>query len=74
MIKRPWIAALLSLLIAGAGQIYNREFLKGIVLLLSSFAIFIVSGVFPAILPVAILIWLFSIWDAYTRAVMAVRP
>lgn len=70
MHKQPWIAALLSLLIAGAGQIYNREFFKGIILLLTSFTIYIVSGIFPALLPVAVLIWLFSVWDAYTRATL----
>src|SRR5437868_5708021 len=32
--KKPWLAGMLSLLIVGAGQLYNRQLRRGIVLFL----------------------------------------
>jgi TM2 domain-containing membrane protein YozV len=39
--QKPWLAALLSLLLAGAGQIYNRQLGKGVLLF---FLVYVVGG------------------------------
>lgn len=66
-IKNPWLAAVLSLLIAGLGQIYNGEVGKGIaffiVAILIGFSIFIVIGIILA--PIW---WIYSAYDAYKVA------
>jgi TM2 domain-containing membrane protein YozV len=33
-VKKPWLAAILSLFIPGVGQIYNGQIIKGIVILI----------------------------------------
>lgn len=65
--RSPVIAAILSLLIVGLGQIYNGQFGKGI----AYFFIAILCGVSISIL-IGILLapiwWLIGIIDAYTSA------
>ena len=66
-IKNPWLAAILSLLVAGLGQVYNGEVGKGIafflVAILIGFTIFIGIGIILA--P----IWLiYCAYDAYKVA------
>jgi len=63
----PFVAAVLSALFPGLGQLYNRELERGIA--------FIVGGMtaaFSALVLVGFIlypvVWLFSIYDAYTRA------
>jgi|AntRauTorcE11898_2_1112593.scaffolds.fasta_scaffold12639_2 TM2 domain-containing membrane protein YozV len=68
----PVLAALLSALLPGLGQIYNRELERGLAFVVAS----VVSGVLVAFV-VGILIyplvWVFAIYDAYTRAEQAYR-
>lgn len=65
--KDPGVAALLSVFVTGAGQIYNEELAKGILF-------FVVQTI--SVLSIAILIgfittpilWIWSVWDAKTTA------
>lgn len=63
----PFVAAALSALFPGLGQLYNRELERGIAFMVASFlaalsAIFLVGFV---LYPV---VWLYAIYDAYSRA------
>lgn len=65
--KSPGLAAVLSFLIVGLGQIYNGQIAKGLFLLLGA----IISGVLMLILIgfiFWIVIWLYAIYDAYDTA------
>lgn len=66
-LKNPGIAAVLSFLIVGLGQVYNGEIGKGIVLILIYFialgTILIGIGIF--LVPV---LWLYGVLDAYNTA------
>lgn len=63
----PFVAALLSALFPGLGQIYNRELERGLVFVVATIVaafstlVFVGFLLFPAV-------WLFAIYDAYTRA------
>lgn len=60
--KKPTLAALLSFIISGLGQVYNGHTLKGVALFLGTLAgivIFLIPG---------LIIWAFGIYDAYTSA------
>jgi TM2 domain-containing membrane protein YozV len=63
----PFVAAVLSAIFPGLGQIYNRELEKGIAVIVASFlaalsALVLIGFVlFPAV-------WLYAVWDAYTVA------
>ncbi len=57
--KEPWIAALLSFLVTGVGQMYNGQVTKGIVLLLGQIALTVATS--GAAFPV---LWIISIVDA----------
>jgi TM2 domain-containing membrane protein YozV len=65
--KDPILAAILSFLIIGAGQIYNGETSKGILLMLSAiiswFLMFVIIGfiIYPVLL-------IYAIYDAYKGA------
>ncbi|MBN2367147.1 MAG: zinc-ribbon domain-containing protein [Calditrichaeota bacterium] len=66
-IKNPAIAAILSFLFTGLGQIYNGQIEKGI--------LFIIIGIILAISMLILigiilfpLFWLYNIYDAYTSA------
>jgi TM2 domain-containing membrane protein YozV len=63
----PFVAAFLSALFPGLGQIYNRELEKGLIVIVGSFlALFsIVVGIGLLLYP---LVWLYAIYDAYTVA------
>lgn len=65
--KNPGLAAVLSALWVGIGQIYNGEILKGIILIviyvISIFLMFIIIGFITT--PI---IWIFGIYDAYNTA------
>jgi TM2 domain-containing membrane protein YozV len=57
--KSPGIAALLSLIFAGSGQIYNAELAKGILILagtLLGLLVFLIPG---------IIVWIYGIYDAF---------
>ncbi|MGP8190241.1 MAG: double zinc ribbon domain-containing protein [Methanobacterium sp.] len=65
--KNPGIAAVLSALFVGLGQIYNGEILKGIILIIayavSCVLIFVLIGFITT--PI---LWLFGVYDAYNTA------
>lgn len=60
--KNPFIALILSLIITGVGQMYNGQLKKGLVLLV----VVIILWVF--FWPIAIIVWLFGMYDAYATA------
>jgi TM2 domain-containing membrane protein YozV len=60
--KSPGIAALLSFIFAGSGQIYNGEMVKGILLLLGT-----LIGVLIYVVP-GVIIWIYGIYDAYATS------
>ncbi|MGV8144066.1 MAG: hypothetical protein ACP5OJ_05555 [Methanothermobacter sp.] len=65
--KSPGLAAILSFLIVGLGQIYNGQIGKGLLLLLGA----IISGVLVMIfigIIFWIIIWVYAIYDAYDTA------
>lgn len=63
----PFVAAVLSAIFPGLGQLYNRELSKGLAFIVGSFlaalSALLVIGflLFPAV-------WLYAIYDAYTVA------
>jgi TM2 domain-containing membrane protein YozV/RNA polymerase subunit RPABC4/transcription elongation factor Spt4 len=65
--KNPGLAAVLSALWVGIGQIYNGEIAKGLILMLiyiiSALSIFILIGIITT--PI---IWIYGIYDAYNTA------
>jgi len=70
--KHPGIAAVLSFMFVGLGQIYNGQILKGIIFIgiyiFSLFLIFVVIGLITTPL-----FWLYGIYDAYQEAEMMNR-
>jgi TM2 domain-containing membrane protein YozV len=60
--KEPVLAALLSFIFAGSGQVYNGELGKGILVLAGT-----IIGAFIFLVP-GIIVWLFGIFDAYTTS------
>ena len=65
--KKPWLAAILSFLIVGLGQIYNGEIRKGIVLIIAYVISIALCFVYVGLILVPIL-WIYGIYDAYTTA------
>ncbi|MCS3922410.1 TM2 domain-containing membrane protein YozV [Methanococcus voltae PS] len=65
--KNPILAGILSFLIVGAGQMYNGQIKKGILLLIagliSGFLLFFLIGFI--LLPI---VYIYAIYDAYTTA------
>ncbi|MGZ4908084.1 MAG: zinc-ribbon domain-containing protein [Halobacteriota archaeon] len=62
--KSPGIAAVLSFLIIGLGQIYNGQILKGLLML----GVAILCGITIVGLVVSFIIWLYGVFDAYGTA------
>lgn len=65
--KNPTLAAILSFIIAGVGQIYNGEVVKGVIII----AVQIVNAVLMAIIIGFItwpIVWIWSIYDAHKVA------
>ena len=65
--KNPVLAAILSFLIVGLGQIYNGQIGKGIVLIIC----YVISIVLCTILigiPLLVILWIYGIYDAYNTA------
>lgn len=65
--KNEGLAAVLSFLVPGAGQIYNGQIIKGLVL----FAAQLISIVLMAIgigFITALIVWVYAIYNAYHRA------
>jgi TM2 domain-containing membrane protein YozV len=61
--KNPVLAAVLCVLITGLGQVYNGDFLKGIVMFIGAVILFAPTA---GIASLAMLAW--SVWDAYQVA------
>lgn len=77
--KSAGLAAVLSFFISGLGQIYNGQIFKGLfVLLIQVLNIFVITDFFIASIiliplvfisvPVAVVIWIWAIIDAYRTA------
>ncbi|MGZ7206121.1 MAG: zinc-ribbon domain-containing protein [Halobacteriota archaeon] len=62
--KSPGIAAVLSFLVIGLGQIYNGQILKGLLML----GVAILCGITIVGLIVSFIIWLYGVFDAYGTA------
>jgi TM2 domain-containing membrane protein YozV len=67
--KDPGIAAALSFFIAGAGQVYNGEVLKGAGVFVG-FAILWIFALVTGLLcsPAPLALWIYAIYDAYSVA------
>jgi TM2 domain-containing membrane protein YozV len=72
--RSPLLAALLSALLCGLGQIYDGRFLRGIVLMALMLILWAIGGLLGALtfglgmLPFAIVagaLWIFGVVDAY---------
>ncbi|MFB6172344.1 MAG: DUF5683 domain-containing protein [Haloarculaceae archaeon] len=63
----PFVAAVLSALLPGLGQIYNREIERGIAFIVASF-VALLSTLLLVGFVLYPLVWLYAIYDAYTRA------
>jgi TM2 domain-containing membrane protein YozV len=63
----PFVAAVLSAVFPGLGQLYNRELEKGLLVIAASF----IAGLSALILVGFVLfplVWLYAVWDAYRVA------
>lgn len=69
----PFVAAVLSAVFPGLGQIYNRELEKGIAIIVASFLAALSALVLIGFLLFP-LVWLYAIYDAYTVADRRRRP
>ncbi|HEY9247007.1 MAG TPA: zinc-ribbon domain-containing protein [Candidatus Methanoperedens sp.] len=79
-VKNPGIAALLSFLISGAGQIYNGQLAKGIAAFITMTIGFIIAISTPSVMDPAMLllilfmwiviliVWIYWVYDAYNTA------
>lgn len=68
-IKSPGIAALLSFIISGAGQIYNGQLGKGIVAFIVT-TLTMIAGIMGNLtfMVISVIWWIAWIYDAYTEA------
>ncbi len=73
--KNPTLAAILSFFIVGLGQIYNGQIMKGIILFLAhggmwvvAFLLSIVYFIGCFLMPIPLIIYIYSIYDAYKTA------
>lgn len=65
--KNPGVAAVLSFLITGLGQVYNGQIAKGIVLAVLQLINIVLMSIFIGYLTFFVL-WVYGIVDAYRRA------
>lgn len=65
--KNPGLAAVLSALWVGIGQIYNGQIAKGLLLIVGYIISIILIFVFIGMITTPI-IWIFGIYDAYNTA------
>ncbi|RQD83068.1 MAG: hypothetical protein D5R96_03535 [Methanocalculus sp. MSAO_Arc2] len=63
----PILAVILSFFIPGLGQFYTGQFLKAIALFLLA-VIFALLSTFIIGIPLYIIVWLYSMYDAYIAA------
>ena len=67
MVKNPKIAAVLSFVVCGAGQIYNGQIVKGIAFLIAYAVSWALVAAVVGVLTTPIL-WIWGIVDAYRSA------
>jgi TM2 domain-containing membrane protein YozV len=67
-LKDPPSAAAMSLFFPGLGQIFNRDFRKGVIFILILVLIFIVGAAIPFIYLSVPILWIYCIYDAYISA------
>lgn len=65
--RNSGIAAVLSFVIIGAGQVYNGEVGKGILFFLLAFVFLLLTFVLIG-LPFLLVLWVYAIYDAYRTA------
>ena len=65
--KNPGLAAVLSFLIVGLGQVYNGQIGKGLVLIIFYFVSIVLCFVLIGFVLVPIL-WIYGVYDAYNTA------
>lgn len=70
MVKNPILAAFLSFLLPGMGQIYVGKILFGLLLILLAFVISTLTIFLISIIGIILymILWLYAIYDAYTSA------
>jgi TM2 domain-containing membrane protein YozV len=68
MANSPGLAAVLSFVYTGVGQIYNGQILKGVILVCIQSVLLALSWLLIPLIPWAI-IWLWGMYDAYSVAV-----
>lgn len=69
MAKNPILAAILSFLIPGLGEIYVGKMLIGVVLVIVSLALTAAIYMVTSYAWIAyIIVWLYAIYDSYTSA------
>ena len=77
--KKPWLAASLSLLLPGAGQYYNNEAIKSLVIS-GSFILLYLLGIFSSGLTklslfiAVFIVWTSAVTDAYQTAKHSGKP
>lgn len=65
----PIIALILSFIIPGLGQVYNRDYIKGIALIILAIVFgYLYAYVLFYLIILYIIIWLYGMYDAYTTA------
>jgi TM2 domain-containing membrane protein YozV/RNA polymerase subunit RPABC4/transcription elongation factor Spt4 len=65
--KNPGIAAVLSALFVGLGQIYNGEILKGIILIIAYAVSYVLILILIGFITTPLL-WIYGVYDAYNTA------
>ena len=69
MEKNPLLAAFLSFLIPGLGEIYVGKVMMGILLIIISFILSTAAIVLTLLAAILyIIVWLYAIYDSYTTA------
>lgn len=69
MAKNPFLAAFLSFLIPGLGQIYTGKIMMGIILIIAALILSTATTLFTIFAGILyIILWLYAIYDAYVTA------
>ncbi len=66
--RKPWLAAFLSSILPGIGQFYNKQLLKGFILLAADIVVHELEHAFAPFFIVSLFVVLFGIKDAFDSA------
>lgn len=66
--KEPFIAAVLSFLLPGLGQVYNGDFKKGLFIQIAYIITWMAAFIFFLFAVIPIVILIYAIYEAYTEA------